>query len=86
MSTEKEVPPYLDSNAGMDHNLAEKDRSEASIGEWTAEDERRIRRRMDFRIVPTVFVLYLLCFIDRANIGQVDLAMPFSLYSHRYYR
>jgi len=33
--------------------------------EWTDEDEKRIRRRMDVRIVPTVFVLYLLCFIDR---------------------
>jgi hypothetical protein len=33
--------------------------------EWTDEDEKRIRRRMDVRIVPTVFALYLLCFIDR---------------------
>ena len=33
--------------------------------EWDAADEKRIRRRMDVRIVPAVFVLYLLCFIDR---------------------
>ena len=33
--------------------------------EWTPADERRIRRRMDLRIVPTVLALYLLCFIDR---------------------
>lgn len=33
--------------------------------EWSDEDETRVRRRMDLRIVPTVFVLYLLCFIDR---------------------
>jgi hypothetical protein len=33
--------------------------------EWTAEDERRIRQRMDWRIVPIVLALYLMCFIDR---------------------
>lgn len=33
--------------------------------EWVPEDEKRIRRRMDVRIVPTVFILYLLCFVDR---------------------
>lgn len=37
--------------------------------EWDATDEKRIRNRMDVRIVPTVFCLYLLCFIDRANVG-----------------
>ncbi|CZS89472.1 related to permease of the major facilitator superfamily [Rhynchosporium agropyri] len=41
--------------------------------EWDDKDEKRIRQRMDFRIVPTVFVLYLLCFIDRANIGNARI-------------
>lgn len=36
-----------------------------SHGEWTDEDEKRIRRRMDVRIVPTVLILFLFCFIDR---------------------
>jgi hypothetical protein len=31
--------------------------------------ERKLRRKMDLYIVPTVAILYLLCFIDRANIG-----------------
>ena len=33
--------------------------------EWTPEDEKRIRQRMDWRIVPVVLALYLMCFIDR---------------------
>jgi len=33
--------------------------------EWDAADEKRIRNRMDWRIMPTVFLLYILCFIDR---------------------
>jgi hypothetical protein len=45
-----------------EYRAEEKERREL---EWTEEDEKRIKRRMDLRIVPAVFILYLLCFIDR---------------------
>jgi hypothetical protein len=47
--------------------MAEKasDNGDHASMEWNELDEKRIRQRMDWRIVPTVFVLYLLCFIDR---------------------
>lgn len=32
---------------------------------WTNGEERKVRRRLDYRIVPIVFTLYLLCFLDR---------------------
>lgn len=32
--------------------------------------ERRLRTKIDFFVVPTVTLLYLLCFIDRTNIGK----------------
>lgn len=32
---------------------------------WTEEEETQVRRQVDFRVVPIVFVLYLLCFLDR---------------------
>jgi hypothetical protein len=32
--------------------------------------ERKLRLKIDLYIVPTVALLYLFCFIDRANIGQ----------------
>jgi hypothetical protein len=32
---------------------------------WTKEEEAKVRRRVDFRVVPIVFMLYLLCFLDR---------------------
>ena len=32
--------------------------------------EARLRRKIDFHVVPTVFLLYLFCFIDRANVGN----------------
>ncbi|KAK5163818.1 uncharacterized protein LTR77_010492 [Saxophila tyrrhenica] len=36
--------------------------------------ERRLRLKIDLYIVPTVALLYLFCFIDRANIGNARLA------------
>ncbi|KAJ5452562.1 hypothetical protein N7445_000745 [Penicillium cf. griseofulvum] len=36
--------------------------------------ESRLRLKIDLYIVPTVALLYLFCFIDRANIGNAKLA------------
>ncbi|KAM0789341.1 hypothetical protein ACM66B_000173 [Microbotryomycetes sp. NB124-2] len=36
--------------------------------------EARLRRKFDRRIVPMVALLYLFCFIDRANIGNARIA------------
>ncbi|GAB7328843.1 hypothetical protein MBLNU13_g00725t2 [Cladosporium sp. NU13] len=36
--------------------------------------ERKLRLKIDLMIVPTVAMLYLFCFIDRANIGNARLA------------
>lgn len=32
---------------------------------WTEKEETTARWLIDFRVVPIVFVLYLLCFLDR---------------------
>lgn len=34
------------------------------------EKEKKLRRKIDRFIVPPVALLYLFCFIDRANIGK----------------
>lgn len=36
--------------------------------------EARLRLKIDLYIIPTVALLYLFCFIDRANIGNARLA------------
>ncbi len=33
--------------------------------------ESRLRLKLDLYLVPTVSLLYLFCFIDRANIGKI---------------
>ena len=38
------------------------------------QEEKRLRRKIDIYIIPTVFLLYLFAFIDRANIGNARLA------------
>jgi hypothetical protein len=37
--------------------------------EFDAQAENKLRLKIDWMILPTVFFLYLFCFIDRANIG-----------------
>ncbi|KAK1997140.1 major facilitator superfamily transporter [Colletotrichum falcatum] len=41
--------------------------------EWTEDEERAIRRKIDWHTVPLVTFLYLLCFLDRANIGNARI-------------
>ncbi|KAH6999449.1 retrograde regulation protein 2 [Ilyonectria destructans] len=36
--------------------------------------ETRLRRKIDLHVIPTVSLLYLFCFIDRANIGNARIA------------
>lgn len=45
--------------------------------EGTAE-EKKLVRKLDWRILPCTWVLYLLGFLDRANIGYVSLPLSTS--------
>ncbi|UKZ76194.1 hypothetical protein TrVFT333_003891 [Trichoderma virens FT-333] len=61
------------------HLAAEKgqaatDRYGVALVEYDAEAERKLRLKIDLFIVPTVALLYLFCFIDRANIGNARIA------------
>lgn len=40
-----------------------------SLVQFDPAAEAKLRRKIDWMIVPTVALLYLFCFIDRANIG-----------------
>ena len=41
-----------------------------SLVEFDPKAEARLRLKIDLYIVPTVALLYLFCFIDRANVGM----------------
>ncbi|KAK3680878.1 major facilitator superfamily domain-containing protein [Podospora appendiculata] len=40
---------------------------------WSDEEEKRIRRKIDWHCVPLVTLLYMLCFLDRINIGNARI-------------
>lgn len=61
MALEKDIFPGVET---VENASSSEDKGPRPI-EWTVEDEERIRWRMDIRIIPIVFVLYLMCFIDR---------------------
>lgn len=44
-----------------------------ALVEFDPQLEKKLRRKMDLYLIPTVALLYLFCFIDRANIGEPDL-------------
>jgi sugar phosphate permease len=41
--------------------------------EWSQEEETAIRRKIDWHTVPLVTLLYMLCFLDRINIGNARI-------------
>lgn len=45
--------------------------AEESGNLFSAEEDRRITRKLDFHILPWIFALWLLAFIDRSNIGTL---------------
>ncbi|KAL4804137.1 major facilitator superfamily domain-containing protein [Aspergillus unguis] len=45
-----------------------------ALFEFDEKAESRLRWKMDLCLIPTVSLLYLFCFIDRANIGNARLA------------
>ncbi|KAF2106404.1 major facilitator superfamily domain-containing protein [Lophiotrema nucula] len=40
---------------------------------WTEEEETAVRRKLDMYIIPLTTFLYLLCFLDRANVGNARI-------------
>ncbi|KAF8322171.1 MFS general substrate transporter [Clavulina sp. PMI_390] len=48
--------------------------SDTPIDGYTAEEDRVVTRKLDQRIMPIIFVLYVLAFLDRSNIGNAYTA------------
>ena len=47
---------------------------------YSAEDERRIKRKIDMRLIPPLTVLYLMSYLDRSN-SQCFIALSCSVIS-----
>ncbi|KAI0977315.1 major facilitator superfamily domain-containing protein [Xylaria arbuscula] len=65
------------------------DKSSGSVESpsWTDEEETVVRRKLDRQLVPMLTTLYLLCFLDRVNIGNAriqGLAEDLNLIGYRF--
>ncbi|KAG6008181.1 hypothetical protein E4U43_000201 [Claviceps pusilla] len=58
---------------GQLHHLGTVD-AYATADSFDAKEESRLRLKMDLALIPLVSLLYLLAFIDRANIGNAKIA------------
>lgn len=56
-------------NTGTDSEISASD----SVPLIDPEAERRLRRKCDIHIIPVLFVLYILSFLDRINIGNARI-------------
>ncbi|ESK97477.1 mfs transporter [Moniliophthora roreri MCA 2997] len=55
-------------------DLKELEISNEDAAQFDPAAEARLRTKIDFYVIPSISLLYLFCFIDRANIGNARLA------------
>jgi hypothetical protein len=60
-----------DGNENLKPDAAHVAEAQAFAATWVdgTDEEKRLRRKLDWRILPCTWTLYLLGFLDRANIG-----------------
>lgn len=62
----------MDRKGSLEYNeKVEVEQNVADISDIARQAERKLRLKIDLMVVPTVTLLYLLCFIDRTNIGML---------------
>ena len=44
------------------------------LPEFDSDETKRITRKVDFRLIPVLTILYIVSFIDRSNIGNAKVA------------
>ena len=55
------------------HDESQEDQKVAAAVEIDAVQMKRIRRKIDIRLMPILVVLYMLAFLDRVNVGAARL-------------
>jgi len=44
-----------------------------TVQDWDAAEERRLVRKLDFRVLLPCCIVYFLVYLDRANLGNVKI-------------
>lgn len=69
MDKDKKTSEYID-NINISNDASEAQRYDVV----TPEEEAAVIRKLDYRLLPLVFVLYSLSVLDRSNLGNAKLA------------
>lgn len=71
---EDEDSEYDEQDGALGMRMNSRRESVASFELYTPDEERKVRRKLDTRLVLFVALLYLLSFLDRSNIGNAKIA------------
>jgi CCR4-NOT transcriptional regulation complex NOT5 subunit len=52
----------------------QKEQVEARLSRFTKEEEEAVIRKLDWHLMPLIFVLYSLSVLDRSNLGNAKIA------------
>ena len=58
-------------------DLKEAEESENVMTQVDKAETRRILRKVDFRLLPVMVILYIMCFIDRSNSMSLPSLPPY---------
>ncbi|KAJ0418922.1 major facilitator superfamily domain-containing protein [Aspergillus carlsbadensis] len=61
------------SSMTLEHSAPFPVKSHSTLEEASVINEKSVLRKMDLRLIPIVSALYLLCFLDRGNIGNARI-------------
>lgn len=61
------MEPGFKPSTRLDKDVIELEEAHEVIAEVDEVEARRLRRKVDFRLVPVLALLYLVSFIDRSN-------------------
>lgn len=67
------MPGITPNEKRMNVGIDAEDSGSDSIPSINHEAEKRLRRKCDIHIIPVLFVLYILSFLDRINIGNARI-------------
>jgi len=71
---EKDIPTSMESPESPEKELELAQRQLTRVETFPKELEKRVRRKLDWNIIPLITVLYMLSVLDRSNIGNARIA------------
>lgn len=70
------TPTYADEKGMSDNKIEriESSENQAAIDAFTPEEQKKIMRKVDFRLIPTLGFMYCVSLMDRTNLGVAMVA------------